>query len=220
MKMRGFCCVTIAMVAGGAVGYELGAERKDPGSWLSLERTPPLEYYARQESFSEVENSKSSLEALCLRFRTAVRVKRVADRAANATSSGAGPTSEPHLDSAIADLEQGMNEFAGTDQELDVAEDLLLALKMAKQFDRWTDVYLKALYEHPTHPVVARFAHEAVSIANECGRQLSVLAGLLYLQSIPVEYQANTKLAGAASEAGKWSQLTSHEHQSLQSSRN
>jgi len=219
MKVPSPVWVVVALLSAGGVGYHLAAERKDSGSWLALERTPPLEYYATQESFSEVENTKSSLEALCLRFRTAVRAKRVADREANVRSCGAGAASEPHLDSAIADLEQGMSEFAGTDQELDVAEDLLLALKMAKQFDRWVDVYLKALYEHPTHRVVARLARDAASIANQCGREQNVLAGLLYMRSIPMEFQGNSRREAAHLPAGNQSALASHDQQNLQSCR-
>jgi len=216
MKTRSIGCMIVAILAAGEVGYRLGAEREDSVSWLARETTPPLEYYAAPESFSEVEDAKSSLQALCLRFTTAVHAKMVAAYRSQVGPSGAGSASEPHLKDVIEDLEQGMREFAGTEQELDVAQDLLLALKKAKQLDRWIDVYLKELYEHPTHPVVARLADEAVSIANQCGRQQSVAAGLLYLQSIPAKFQGNNNLAAALLHAGNRSQLATHDDQNLQ----
>jgi len=220
MKVLSLGCAIAVTLASGGVGYEFGAERIGSGSYLALERTAPLEYYATAESFSEVENTKSSLEALCLRFTTAVRAKRLADWPAHAALPGSGTATEPRLASAIVDLEEGLKEFAGTDQELEVAQDLLLALKEARQSDRWIDVYLKELYDHPTHPVVGRLARDAIGIADQCGRQASLRAALLYLQSVPVEFQGNEKREVVPLQAGHWGQLASHDHRKAQSSGN
>lgn len=129
-----------------------------------------------------------------------IQAKRIADERAVSTATGLKPGLEPHIQETIAELKRGINEFAGTSQQLDVAQDLLLALKTAKEFDGWLQVYLTALYEQPTHPVVARFASEAVQVANLCGREQEVLIGLGHVAEIPVEFEGKPRIQAALRE--------------------
>jgi len=159
--------------------------------------TPSLEYYLSQDSFSEAENTKATLEALCQRFRTEIQAKRLADHQSVAQASTYNPISEPHLTNAIADLDQAMREFSGTEQEMEIAQDLLLALKKAGRYDRWLDVYLTALYEHPTLPVVSRFAGDALVIGKRCGETKRVRAGLDHLLEIPFDFKGRESIESA-----------------------
>jgi hypothetical protein len=183
--------MALALALVGGVSYRMGSQRVGALAYLAADKTAPLEYYITEKSFSEVENAKSSLEGLCWRFRTAVRAKRVTDRTLRAgTSEGTGAL-EPHLDRAISELEEGMQEFSGTDQEVEVGADLLLAMKTSRQFERWTELYLRLLYSRPTHPIIAGLTNEAVAIAERCGRQESLRAALEHLRGIPAEFQTN-----------------------------
>jgi len=125
--------ILIAMAAGG-IGYLLGAQRENSLARLEENTISPLDYYMTQESFSEVENAKANLEGLCARFRTEFQTKWVADHESGTNSLLNSPVSEQLLETAIADLARGVKEFAGTDQELEVAQDLLFALKASELF--------------------------------------------------------------------------------------
>lgn len=72
--------------------------------------TPGLDYFTPPESFSRIENTKKSLEALCLRLRSEVERGLVADVVYASKTAVSGPAAAPHLEGAIRDLERGMND--------------------------------------------------------------------------------------------------------------
>jgi hypothetical protein len=187
--------IIVAALGGLGIGYHFGAQHEEPSSLFAA--AAPLNYYFSELSFSEVENTKASLDGLCQRFRTEIWVKRLADQKSCATVTGREPRSEPHIKETIANLERGINEFAGTSQQVEVAQDLLLTLRRAKEFDRWVQVYLTALYEQPTHRVVARFAREALEVAKLCGREQEVLIGLGHVEEIPVDFEGKLQIQAA-----------------------
>jgi hypothetical protein len=166
--------------------------------WLEERRTelliapagtlPPLDYLVPAESFSHVENTKRNLDALCVRLRLEVQLQILTNDGLIATNRRSSPGAHRWED-PIRDLERGMHEFQGTDRELFVAQDLLFVLKKAERYERWMEVYLKALYEQPTHPVVASFAREALVIGRLIGREQEVLAGLNHLRAIPFDFE-------------------------------
>ena len=198
--------ILVALLACAAVYYT--RTQPDTSTFiLAAETMPAKEYYTTQKSFSEVENVIATLEGLCEKVRMEIQARRAAEQRATANARGADPQTEPHLSTAIAELEQVMSEFAGTDQELDVAQDLLLALKKANQLDRWLDVYLKGLYEHPTHPVVARFAQDAVVVARRCGREENVLAAFQHLEHIPLDFPGKSTVDVVLRQAEKRNQV-------------
>lgn len=186
--------IIVASLGGLGIGYHLGAQRDSLTSYLAAGAEPPLDYYCSEPSFSEVENAKANLDGLCQRFRTEIQARRVRDHQWASTVASLQHVSEPHIKDAITDLERGMGEFAGTSQQLDVVLDLLQALKKMKEFNRWVQVYLTALYEQPTHPVVVRLAGEAVEVSKLCGHEREVLAGLAHLEEIPVEFAGKQQI--------------------------
>jgi hypothetical protein len=102
-----------------------------------------------------------------------------------------------------------MTEFGGTDQEVYVAEDLLCALKRREQFDRWVLVYLKLLYEHPTHPVVSQLASQALAVSKLAGREHEVLAGLRHMHTIPLDFPGKSQVEAILNEASELAHFTS-----------
>lgn len=181
-------------LTGVALGYHFGVQRG---------REIPLEYYYSQSSFSEVQNTKACLDGLCEKFRTEIQARRLADQQMCAPPQGAEADSEPHISQVIADLERGVDEFAGTEQQLEIAQELFLALKKAKKFDRWVSVYLTALYRQPTHFIVARLASEALLTGRLCGREPEVITGLHHVETIPFDFEGKALVQAALrSQAG------------------
>lgn len=199
--------IMLILTAGGA-GYWLGAERAGEVSVLAARAIPPLDYLTRPESFSRITNTRNSLQGLCLRFLLQVENNRSADRLPVGRWAASREISEPHLESAIRDLERARQEFAGTEQELYCAQDLLRALKAAGRFDRWIEVYLKGLYEHPTHPVVARFAKDAIAFGMAAKREEDVLAGLRHLRAIPLDFEGKATVEAILTEVKSGPDLT------------
>src|SRR5262245_22875266 len=141
MKTKAKCIVktcnlmwaVILCLASGWTGYWLHDQRADAASVLGAAGTiPPLDYLVGPESFSKIENTRDRLEALCIRLRLEVQSRLLAkDESPTLRTSGS------RLEATIRDLEQGMREFEGTEQEQELAGDLLPALKEAGRFDRW-----------------------------------------------------------------------------------
>ncbi len=177
-------------LAGVAVAYHFGVQRG---------REIPLEYYYNQPSFSEVRNTKAYLDGLCQKFRTEIQQRRLADlqRGAQRRGTGTEPHSEPHISQTIAELDRAMDEFAGTAQQVEIAQELLLALKKARKFDRWVSVYLTALYKQPTHYVIARLANEALVKGRLCGREGEVVVGLHHVEAIPFDFEGKATVQAA-----------------------
>jgi len=196
------------VLTAGAAGYWLCAERTGEVSVLAARATPPLDYLTCPESFSRITNTKNTLQGLYLRFLSEVQNKRLADRFPVSSRAASRQISEVHLESAIRDLERGTQEFAGTEQELYCAQDLLRALKAARRFDRWIEVYLKALYEHPTHPLVACFAKDAIAFGIAAGRAEDVLAGLRHLSAIPLGFEGKARVQAILTEVKRRPELT------------
>ncbi len=149
---------------------------------------PDLEYLTPPESFSRVENAKKNLEALSIRLRFDIQNE------ISANLREGLPVHASALDSAIRAAEDGMREFEGTEEALYIAQDLLFALKKAGRFDRWIEVFLTALYQHPTHPVVARFATQAVTLSTQIEQQDRVMAGLQHLVDLPLNFEGKEKV--------------------------
>ena len=101
-----------------------------------------------------------------------------------------------------------MQEFEGTEEESSCAQDLFPSLKRAGRFDRCVEVLLKALYEHPTHPFVARFAKDAMAVARCGGREDEVLAGLRHLSAIPLNFEGKNAVEAIVAERERGTELT------------
>ncbi len=182
------------MLASGWGGYWLRGYQVEAASVLPVGSLPRLEYLSSPESFSRIVNTRSALEALCVRVRLEAehRLVKIAPG-----SNSAPPAASLELAALISELQRGVNEFEGPDQALALAQDLLMALKTANRFDLWTDLYLKALYEHPTNALVARFATDAVEMARKAGREKDVLSGFSHVDEIPFEFGGKDRIRAA-----------------------
>jgi len=186
-------------------GYYSGALRPATASYSSADARLSVDDLYAPQSFSEVENAKALLTALSQQVVTEIQVERAANHAKAVLNSRAGnPVVEPHHLAVIEKFEQSLVEFEGTEQELYLVEPLLAVLKTAKLHDRWIEVYLSALYQHPTHAMVGRLAAEALLVSKVAGRQGEVLNAFEHVSHIPIKFgvqaQIRTELVRARTE--------------------
>jgi hypothetical protein len=202
-KVEHYAWTLVIFAIGGLAGYYL---HPDGASALVMpaNATPALDYLIAPESYSRVHNTKATLAGLSLQMR----IQSESGLLAN-SKLRPGTASEGGVEKYLRQLELGVHEFAGTEQELEFLQDMLLALKSAGRFEQWTDVYLRTLYQHPTHQVIAQFAAEAISIGKAAGRDKAVLAALSHVAGIPVEFDGKEKIAAVLMEAGR-PELTTH----------
>ena len=112
---------------------------------------------------------------------------------------------------AIKMLDEAIPEFQGTGAELQLLQPLLYALKQERLYDRWLDVYLDALYRHPTDEMLSVLAEEAVVISQAVGRERELTTGLRYVSGIPLNFLAKSRIEDSlvrvranASSTGKY----------------
>ncbi|MBI4661911.1 MAG: hypothetical protein HY735_24075 [Verrucomicrobia bacterium] len=201
MKTKLVICLILLTLAAGGTGYSLRSVRQSTANFMADCQIPGLEYFLTPQTFSEVENAKALLEALSAQFLSESRSKRAVAKAA-ATDQDSGVVADPTATEAIHELEQGILEFKGTEQELLIVQDLLWLLKSRQQYDRWIEAYLRVLYQHPTHELVGRFAQDAVLIAKAAGREATVIKAFKHVRSIPLEFNAKRKVEVAGKSAG------------------
>jgi hypothetical protein len=209
MKTNRFIFLFAVFASSVSLGYWFHGHAHDSGTILAAKTMPQLDYFIVPESFSRVENTRNNLEGLCVRLRLEAEERLIEQRRLSLKPGTSAQTTEALLDHIIRDLEDGMSEFSGTDQEVYVAEDLLCALKRREQFDRWVMVYLKLLYEHPTHPGVTQLAAQAVTVSKLVGREKEVLAGLNHLAAIPLDFPGKDKAEAVLNRADESRHLTS-----------
>jgi len=197
MKTRAAISLIALALVSGSAGYLLRAQRTDGSVVLLARDVVQEEYLVPPDSFSRVENTKNALNASCTRLRLGIQEATVAyDRLV-----GIGETSNRQaaelLERAIRDAGTAVRELEGTEQQLYVLQDLLRLLERAGRFDLWTQLYLKSLYEHPTHCIVPRFAREAVRISKLAGQQNQVLDALRWLTTRPAETAGRGEVGAA-----------------------
>lgn len=190
-------------VSAGWTGYRVHP-RGEAGLLLPAQVIPPVEWLAGPESFSKVQNTKNSLEGLCLRLRLEAETKL-------ASASRDSSQRRQSLEPVIGQLEDEMHEFEGTDQELEVAQDLFVAYKCTGHLDRWLDLYLQMAYEHPMHSVPVHLAQEALTLGRAAGRQKEILQVLRHLKAIPLDFEGKDKLAEVLTAAEARGELTHFE---------
>jgi hypothetical protein len=197
MKLSQWISIMVVSVSAAGAGYWLRGHSENSGTFLAAKSVPQLDYVILPDSYSRIENTRLTLQGLCSRLRLEVESRLCEQGRLRLQPGGSRAAFEAQVNRIVRDLEDGMKEFEGTDQQLYVAEDLLCVLKREKQFDRWVELYLQALYEHPMHPIVARFAAEAVNIGKLAGREEEVVAGLTHLSTIPMDFQGKAKVDAA-----------------------
>ena len=205
--------VLLLTVGAGWTGYRVH-QTEEVASSSPVEAIPPIEFLAGPESFSRVHNTKSTLEGLCLRLRLEAETKLTAIM----QEPSAFTQRRQALEALIQQLEAGMHDFEGTEQELEFAQDLFVAYKCTEQVDRWLDLYLNLAYRHPMHPVPLRLAQEALVLGTQAGRQQEVLQALRHLEAIPLEFEGKDKVAAALSHANTQAGLSALPHQNRRGS--
>jgi len=193
--------IMLSLACGGAGGYLLRAHRTNGASVLSLKDVVREEYFAPPDSFSRITNTRNTLDALSERLGFGILDVVVAYRRLPKHTELERRKAEQLLEHAIQAAETGMQEFEGTEQQLEVVRSLLFALQEAGRFDRWTEVYLKVLHEHPTHPLVAHLANEAVKLSRLSGQQGRVLQALSNLNAFEPAFTGRAEIEAAISSA-------------------
>jgi hypothetical protein len=177
------------------------AHKTDGSIVLSVNDMVQEEYLARPDSFSRVENTKNSLDALCTEVRYGLEQAIVDyERLARSGAASNGQAAVV-LVGAIHDGEVAVREFEGTEEQLYIVQDLLRLLERAGRFEQWTQLYLKALYQYPTQHVVSDLAGKAVELSSQSGQAKQVLEALRYLAGLPVDFAGRAEVEAALSSA-------------------
>lgn len=175
-------------VGAGWVGYYAGAMREPVISTLPARGQVGLDYFLTVKSFSEVEQARAVLEALAARYVQQAQdliAQEIMDRGGVTAATATG--GERPIRAAIRLLEEGLVEFEGTGPQMRLLPTLLYALKREGLHDRWLELYLRLLYEHPTHELVAELAPEAVSLSRAVGREQELAAGFQHVCGVPFD---------------------------------
>jgi hypothetical protein len=189
--------ILIALIAGTA-GYYLRELRGTSMSLVPREQVPPLDDYFAPQSFSEAENAKALLDALANRYLAGVLIQ-CSSRLYQPPAKGAArePNRKNDWTEIIKMIDKGVEEFEGTPQQLHLLEALLFALKHEQLYDRWIEVYLRVLYEHPTHHLVGEFAKEAIIVGRATGREAEILTAFRHVSNIPLDFEAKQQVRAA-----------------------
>ena len=150
----------------------------------------PRDYLVDSKSFSEIENTKVELAALCAEFVTTWRQVRLAQ--VRRTGSIVSETEVP--DSAILALRQGIEQFSGTPGETVLTEELLRYLAQEKYYTTFLDEYLRMSYRTPAAEALASFGVVAVSAARLTDRVGELTEALNHRASIPKSYVSDHEL--------------------------
>lgn len=214
MSLGRVALAVLAPVVAGCIGYLAGAMREQPVSHLPVDATVALEYLVSSESFSEIEQARAVLDALANRYVVQSRMLIVREALAGrgAHESRQPLASRPGL-SAIQVLEEAVAEFDGTGQELQLLPTLLSALKRERLHNRWIEVYLSALYRHPTHRVVGDMADEALLLGRAIGREEEVIAALRHVSAIPLKFASRLRIERCLNRVSTDFHSTSLDHE-------
>lgn len=134
---------------------------------------------ASPESFSEVQAIKAELIRLRMEYVESLR---------STVGNAGGAEAVPQLGTdpaTVHRLECLIQEFSGTEESLAMTHLLLAILRRKEQWDRWMDVYLEAVYRHPTTPMVTYEKDRARQIARHAGREEELDRAFRYLAQIP-----------------------------------
>ncbi len=195
MKLNRLALLFLVSAVTGWVGYYTGVMREPSVTQMPRGATVALDQLVSLESFSEVEQARTVLDALAVRYianAQALIAQEVMSRHANFGVQK--PDSERPILAAIRLLDEVIPEFKGTGVELRLLPLLLYALKQEKSYDRWLDVYLDALYHHPTDELVSSLAEEAVVISKAAGREQELTYGLRYVSGIPADLLTKSRI--------------------------
>lgn len=195
MRLKRLALLFLVSAVTGGVGYYIGVMRETSATNMPRGATVPLDYLVSSKSFSEVEDARAVLDALAVRYvenAQALMVREIMSR--NPSFKIRLSSSERPMVAAIKMLDEALPEFRGTGVELRLLQPLLYALKQERLYDRWLDVYLDALYRHPTDQMVSSLTEEAVVISQAVSRERELSTGLRYVSGIPLNFSTKSRI--------------------------
>jgi hypothetical protein len=196
--MRVFAGAVLLVLLASGFGYYLRAFGEHAASTLSTQEIPAVGYFVSTQSFSEVGEAKALLEASAQQFIQELRERPgsgVLPLKAAFTSRADG-VNLPYT-RAVRDLESRIEEFRGTAQELLLSQEMLWLLWRESQYDRFIEVYLTNLYQHPTDRLVGRFAAKALRSCQIAGRENELLQAFHHVSSIPLDFEVKRQVIAA-----------------------
>jgi hypothetical protein len=181
------------LLVGGIFGYHFKTFE-----FVPLSSVPELDYFVADDSFSEIQNAKATLTGLSARFLTELQIYRYVQlNAREGKPKAVNSHCLAYGGQMIAQLERGIEEFSGTEEELTLTRDLLRVLRADGRYDQWLRTYLCLVYTHPTNSLVGSCAGEAIEIGERLGRRQEVIDGLEHVISIPLDFQNKIRLQTA-----------------------
>jgi hypothetical protein len=208
--------ILVALAAGGS-GFVARGWHDRSMDVLPPGEMPPADSFFSSNSFSEIETAKSVLEALSTQFLTENRIRRgLIYMKSISGGSLENPVRQARVAEVLKELEHGIGQFKGTEQELYLVQDMLWVLKKEKFYDRWLDLYLRTLYQHPMDDFAGHYANEAIMISQVAGREEEVLDGLKHLCGIPLEFDAKHNIEAALIQHSTVGQLVRNDGDDLQ----
>ena len=200
MNIRNWKSSILLSLAAGGLGYCLNTGREAAIFSSSAHTIAPVEDFESPASFSEIENSKSLLDAECRRFVVELRTKWVP--ALNMIPAGdkrasSVPRRTTNRINPVLEIKQKIEEFKGTEQEFLLVGELLTVLRWEKHHSQWLDTYLRILYQHPTQPLLGQWAVRAIEVGRITGREHEVLSAFRHLRSIPLDFDTKAIVTSA-----------------------
>jgi hypothetical protein len=213
MNLKHVALLCLVSAVTGLAGFYAGVLREPGTTRLPRGSMLALDYLASVESFSEVEAARAALEGLAARYTEHARsliAEEILSRSAN--SGVRQSTPERPMVAAIHLLDEVMPEFDGTGAELQLLPPLLYALKHERRYDRWLDVYLDALYRHPTASLVGDLTEEAVVISQTVSREDELSTALRHLSDIPLNSLDKSRIELSLVRVRASTQVTAKNH--------
>jgi hypothetical protein len=196
-NVQQYLYLTLGFLITAAVGYCLQALRDQPPSAQTNGKRVGIEYFMPVQSFSEIENTRALLHALAARSLQELRHRRILAGRPDIAPAAHDPRRDQDIVRLIDDFHLAIREFHGTGLEWLFVQDLLGLLKSERRHEEWITVYLHALYRHPTHELIARFAAEAVRIGETVDREEDVLDAIGLLRGIPEAFASQSPVLPA-----------------------
>lgn len=175
--------VVVGAFAAGLVTSELRGMRAAD----TLDReVPPVEEFLSWDSFSEVDQTRALLRALCLRSIAEIRVRYLEHRGGpSASEAEQARRVEEGLTAALRETRDQIAQFEGTAEEWLLHGELLRLLMRAERHGEWLDAYLDLAQRNPTDAQIEVHERRAREIAHRLGRESELEPVLEHWSSLP-----------------------------------
>lgn len=178
----------------GLVGYSAGRLVENAPRRLSTNAPLDPALLTSSDSFSEVDQARSNLEALCLRYVSHAQQRMLSEPRDPVIPALASPELTQAIPESVAILEDTAAGFRGTGAEPLAIRSLLLGLKRAHMHSRWLEVYQDFANRQPLEPLVCELAAEALRMAQVTHRQSEVIGTLVHLSRTPGPLQGRSRI--------------------------